>query len=109
MKRLGPKRASKIRKLWGLEKADNVCDYVVRREVKEGSKNTKACKIQRLVTKARIQRKRRVNNDIAKKVRKNRENKAAYVKTLAAHHLAQKEKRSSELAKKKKGKKVVAA
>merc|ERR1712187_292970 len=44
-KRLGPKRASKIRKLFNLEAEDDVKKYVVRREVKEGSKKTKAPKI----------------------------------------------------------------
>merc|ERR1740139_357063 len=56
-RRLGPKRATKIRKMFGLEKADDVKKFVVRRSVKEG-KNTKAPKIQRLVTNARLQRKR---------------------------------------------------
>lgn len=52
-RRLGPKRASKIRKLYNLTKEDNVCQYVVRRPLpkKEGKKlRHKAPKIQRLVT-----------------------------------------------------------
>ncbi len=52
-RRLGPKRASKIRKLYNLTKEDNVCQYVVRRPLpkKEGKKQRyKAPKIQRLVT-----------------------------------------------------------
>merc|ERR1712151_1145962 len=49
-RRLGPKRASNIRKLFGLEKKDDVRKFVVRRTVKEGKKKTKAPKIQRLVT-----------------------------------------------------------
>ncbi|KUI61419.1 40S ribosomal protein S6-B [Cytospora mali] len=61
-KRLGPKRATKIRKFFGLTKEDDVRKYVIRREVqpkKEGAKPyTKAPKIQRLVTPQRLQHKR---------------------------------------------------
>jgi len=52
-RRLGPKRASRIRKLFNLTKEDDVRHYVIRRELpaKEGKKKqTKAPKIQRLVT-----------------------------------------------------------
>merc|ERR1712191_28531 len=60
-KRLGPKRASKIRKLFNLSKEDDVRQYVVRRPLtKEGKKpRTKAPKIQRLVTPRVLQHKRR--------------------------------------------------
>merc|ERR1719158_1626157 len=39
-RRLGPKRASKIRKLFNLSKDDNVCQYVIKRPLpaKEGKK-----------------------------------------------------------------------
>jgi len=61
-KRLGPKRATKIRKFFGLTKDDDVRKFVVRREVVpkgEGKKPyTKAPKIQRLVTPQTLQRKR---------------------------------------------------
>merc|ERR1711925_55969 len=60
-RRLGPKRASKIRKLFNLTKEDDVRQYVVRRPLpeKEGKKpQTKAPKIQRLVTPLVVQRKR---------------------------------------------------
>jgi small subunit ribosomal protein S6e len=61
-KRLGPKRATKIRRFFGLSKQDDVRKFVIRREVtpkKEGAKPyTKAPKIQRLVTPQRIQHKR---------------------------------------------------
>jgi len=62
-KRLGPKRATKIRKFFGLSKEDDVRKFVIRREVLpkgEGKKPyTKAPKIQRLVTPQRLQHKRR--------------------------------------------------
>jgi len=61
-KRLGPKRATKIRKFFGLSKEDDVRKFVIRREVQpkgEGKKPyTKAPKIQRLVTPQRLQHKR---------------------------------------------------
>ena len=60
-KRLGPKRASKIRKMFNLSKEDDVRKYVIRRELpaKEGKKpRSKAPKIQRLVTPIVLQRKR---------------------------------------------------
>merc|ERR1711912_204697 len=52
-RRLGPKRASKIRKLFNLQKDDDVCQYVIKRPLplKEGKKQKyKAPKVQRLVT-----------------------------------------------------------
>ena len=50
-RRLGPKRASHIRKLFGLTKEDDVRDFVVRRTYeKNGKQHNKAPKIQRLVT-----------------------------------------------------------
>jgi len=61
-KRLGPKRATKIRRFFNLGKEDDVRKFVIRREVQpkgEGKKPyTKAPKIQRLVTPQTLQRKR---------------------------------------------------
>jgi len=61
-KRLGPKRATKIRRFFGLDKKDDTRKFVIRREVQpkgEGKKSyTKAPKIQRLVTPQRLQHKR---------------------------------------------------
>ncbi len=57
-RRLGPKRASKIRKLFNLSKEDDVRQYVIKRPlpVKEGKKpRFKAPKIQRLVTPRMLQ------------------------------------------------------
>jgi len=63
-KRLGPKRATKIRKFFNLTKEDDVRKYVIRREVTPKNPNakpyTKAPKIQRLVTPERLQRRRRI-------------------------------------------------
>lgn len=60
-RRLGPKRASNIRKLYNLSKEDDVRHYVVKRPlpVKEGQKpRFKSPKIQRLITPVVLQRKR---------------------------------------------------
>jgi Ribosomal protein S6e len=57
-RRLGPKRANHIRKLYNLTKEDDVRSYVVRRPLpeKNGKKATsKAPKIQRLITPVRLQ------------------------------------------------------
>ncbi|CAK7210419.1 40S ribosomal protein S6 [Sporothrix curviconia] len=86
-KRLGPKRATKIRKFFGLSKEDDVRKYVIRREVQpkgEGKKSyTKAPKIQRLITPQRLQHKRHL---IALKRRQNekvKEEAAEYAQILA--------------------------
>merc|ERR1719500_1475167 len=60
-RRLGPKRASKIRKLFNLSKEDDVCQYVIKRPLplKDGKKQKFAApKVQRLVTPVMLQRKR---------------------------------------------------
>jgi len=59
-RRLGPKRASKIKALFNLGKDDDVRQFVIRRQIVKGEKKPyfKAPKIQRLVTPARLQRKR---------------------------------------------------
>jgi small subunit ribosomal protein S6e len=59
-RRLGPKRASKIRKLFNLSKDDDVRKFVIRRTIQKGDKKpkTKAPRIQRLITPQRLQRKR---------------------------------------------------
>jgi len=59
-KRLGLKRASKIRKFFNLRKVDDVQPYVIGRkfETKSGKTVTKRPKVQRLVTSVTLQRKR---------------------------------------------------
>lgn len=85
-RRLGPKRASKIRKLFNLKKEDDVRQYVVRRPLplKEGKKQqTKAPKIQRLVTPLVLQRKRHRLALKRRRATKKREEAAEYQKLLA--------------------------
>jgi small subunit ribosomal protein S6e len=110
-RRLGPKRATKIRKLYDLTKDDDLKKFVVRRNIETGEgeektvKKTKAPKIQRLVTPVTLQRKRHIKNSMVKKIKENRESKAAYAKVLHNYKIVQKEKRAAELARKKAGKK----
>mmetsp|Transcript_2971 Transcript_2971/g.8652 ORF Transcript_2971/g.8652 Transcript_2971/m.8652 type:complete len:248 (-) Transcript_2971:498-1241(-) len=101
-RRLGPKRASKIRKLFNLQKDDDVRKFVIRREVpakEEGGKprDSKAPKIQRLVTPVTLQRKRH-----RMAIKKNRQLKAKaeaaeYAKLLAQRAKEAKEKKMEKL------------
>jgi len=94
-RRLGPKRASKLRKLFALTKDDDVRKYVIRRDIPAKSDDkkpsSKAPKIQRLVTPISLQRKRHRMS-----LKKNRQLKA---KTEAAEYqklLAQRQKEARE-------------
>ncbi|OTF83535.1 hypothetical protein BLA29_000147 [Euroglyphus maynei] len=85
-RRLGPKRASKIRKLFNLSKADDVRQYVVRRPLtqKEGKpQRTKAPKIQRLITPQLLQRKRRRMALKRRRSEKRKEQANEYARLLA--------------------------
>merc|ERR1739838_558004 len=98
--RLGPKRASKIRKLFALSKDDDVRKYVIRRELaaKEGKKpGSKAPKIQRLVTPVVLQRKR--HRLSVKKARQTKAKKDAadYQKLLALRQKESREKRAEKI------------
>ncbi|KAK8383942.1 hypothetical protein O3P69_016001 [Scylla paramamosain] len=99
-RRLGPKRASKIRKLFNLSKQDDVRQYVIRRPLasKEGKKpKTKAPKIQRLITPVVLQRKRHKKALKRQRAVKNKEEKADYAKLLAVRQKEAKEKRQEEI------------
>ncbi|EKM75311.1 hypothetical protein AGABI1DRAFT_80049 [Agaricus bisporus var. burnettii JB137-S8] len=93
-KRLGPKRATKIRKFFNLSKEDDVTKYVVRREVKSQKKEnakpyTKAPKIQRLVTPLRLQRRRHLRSLKRRKLEHQKEQKAEF-DVIVAKRLAEK-------------------
>ncbi|GLB42500.1 putative eukaryotic ribosomal protein eS6 family protein [Lyophyllum shimeji] len=87
-KRLGPKRATKIRKFFNLSKEDDVRQYVVRREVKSQKKEdakpyTKAPKIQRLVTPLRLQRRRHLRSLKRRRIERQKEQKSEFEALLA--------------------------
>merc|ERR1711948_140324 len=93
-RRLGPKRASNIRKLFNLEKKDDVKQFVVRRLVKEGKKKNKAPKIQRLVTSSMLQRKRTFRSDTRKRMVLAKKLKQDYALRLSEYRQEQKELRA---------------
>jgi len=84
-RRLAPKRANKLRKLFSLAKGDDVRKYVIKRKiVREGKKDSfKAPKIQRLVTPQRLQRKRALVAGKKNRYAKGQELKADYNEMLA--------------------------
>jgi len=104
-RRLGPKRASKLRKLFALTKDDDVRKYVIRREVPakgEGKKpSSKAPKIQRLVTPIALQRKRaRMAHKKARQL-KTKTDAADYQKLCAQRQKESREKRQEKLSQRK--------
>lgn len=95
-RRLGPKRASKIRKLFNLSKEDDVRAHVIKRKLpaKEGKKpQTKCVKIQRLITPRVLQHKRYKLAQKKKRFAKQKEQAAEYAKLLAQRRKESKAKR----------------
>jgi small subunit ribosomal protein S6e len=90
-RRLGPKRASKIRALFALEKTDNVVEYAksFKRQIdpkedkNKGKHRFKYPKVQRLVTPSRLQNKRALVAGKRHRAEKQRDLKAAYATLLA--------------------------
>ncbi|KAI7862887.1 ribosomal protein S6e-domain-containing protein [Spinellus fusiger] len=84
-KRLGPKRASKIRKFFNLSKEDDVRKYVIRREVQpknaEKKAYTKAPKIQRLKAAASTEAEAEYKQLLAKRVKETKDRKIARRRT----------------------------
>lgn len=69
----GPKRANNIRKLFALNKTDDVRKYVKtysRTVEKDGKSHLKSPKIQRLITPLRLQRKRHIQSLKKRKISK---------------------------------------
>mmetsp|Transcript_1175 Transcript_1175/g.1668 ORF Transcript_1175/g.1668 Transcript_1175/m.1668 type:complete len:243 (+) Transcript_1175:126-854(+) len=102
-RRLGPKRANNIRKLFNLSKEDDVRQYVIARTFtnKKGVEIRKAPKIQRLVTPLTLQRKRARKALKMNSVLRNKEEAAAYKKLVAQRLAAQKDARRSLISKRR--------
>ncbi len=101
-RRLGPKRASKIRKLFNLSKEDDVRKYVIARTFeKKGKTVTKRPKIQRLVTPVVLRRKRQRFNEKIASLQKTKEAAAEYAALLKKRVAEQKAARRSELSKRR--------
>ena len=85
-RRLGPKRANKIREALLLRKKDDVTKYVVRRELKKGDKTFyKAPKVQRLITEKRYRRKLLWKKEKTNKWKASKEANVAYEKLLSKY------------------------
>merc|ERR1719203_2257506 len=102
-RRLGPKRANKIRTLFNLTKEDDVRKYVISRTFtsKKGKEVRRAPKIQRLVTPLVLQRKRARKASKLASVLRNKEDAAAYKKLVAQRVAEQKEARRSLISKRR--------
>merc|ERR1711934_136998 len=100
--RLGPKRATKIRKLFGLTD-EKVTDYVIRRKIttKNGKEYMKAPKIQRLVTPRALQRRRHRIALKRGRAEKNKKEQAAYYALVAQRAKEAKERRHELLMKRR--------
>lgn len=86
----GPKRASKVRKLFALTKDDDVRKYVntYRRKFTVGEKtHSKAPKIQRLVTPQTLQRKRARKAEKTARITRSKAEAAEYHKLLVSFFL----------------------
>lgn len=102
-RRLGPKRANNIRKLFNLSKDDDVRKFVIARTFtnKKGRTVRKAPRIQRLVTPLTLQRKRARKMAKLNSVLRNKEEAAAYKKVVAQRLAEQKEARRSLISKRR--------
>jgi len=102
-KRLGPKRASKIRQLFDLDKKDDVKKFVVRRTYvnKAGKTKNKAPKIQRLVTPVTLQRRRQLKSEERKRHERVKEDAQNYEKLRKQRVQERKDRRASEIAKRR--------
>jgi len=103
-RRLGPKRATRIRRLFNLDKNDDVRKYVIRRKI-ENTKSKKpvfkAPKIQRLVTPRRLQHKRQQKAVIKARYEKTRTESAAFQELVAARFKEAREARFAKVQKRR--------
>jgi len=86
-RRLGPKRATRIRKLFNLTKQDDPRRFVLlysRKIEKNGKTHYKTPKIQRLVTDVRLRRKRIYKKEKKERWERTKKAQAEYVKLLQA-------------------------
>jgi len=106
-KRLGPKRASKLRKLLNIPRTKEahilVRKVAVRRTwtAPNGKSRQKAPKIQRLVTDQRLRRKRIYKKEKVEKWQRTKKAQEEYNKFLAEFRKKKEAKKSAEIAKKK--------
>jgi len=99
-RRLGPKRATRIRQLFNLDKNDDVRKYVIRRKLEKERKNKKplfkAPKIQRLVTPQRLQHKRQYKAEKKARYETTRKETALFQELVAQRFKEAREARFAE-------------
>ena len=107
-RRLGPKRANKIRALFNLGKDEDVRKHVISRkfENKKGKSVVKRCKIQRLVTPVVLARKRRRMTAARKSLENSKAEAAAYSALVQKRLSEQKDARRSEISKRRSSRKA---
>lgn len=96
-RRLGPKRANNIRKLFNLSRDDDVRKYVVRRKVsKEGKKDRfKAPKVQRLITTAIKARRAKKVKVAMEKVRRSAEERREFLRLIGTRRRAARQRKTA--------------
>jgi small subunit ribosomal protein S6e len=106
-RRLGPKRANNIRKLFNLTKDDDVRKYAISRTFtnKKGVTIRKSPKIQRLITPLTLQRKRARKADKLNSVLRNKEDAAAYKKVVVQRLAEKRELKRSLISKRRSSRK----
>ncbi|CAM9579086.1 unnamed protein product, partial [Choristocarpus tenellus] len=108
-RRLGPKRANNIRKLFNLGKEDDVTKYAIARKFeKKGKTVTKRPNIQRLVTPIRLQRKRAIAASKRASMAKSKRDASEYASLYAQRLKEQKEARRSMISKRRSSRKATA-
>jgi len=101
-RRHAPKRANHIRKLFNLDKKDDVRLYIIKRRIVSGQKAfNKYPKIQRLVTPERLQRKRRLFHIARARVTASKKAAEEYNALIAARYKEARDKRQAAIAKRR--------
>lgn len=102
-RRHAPKRASNIRRLFALDKKDDVRQYNIRRRIaKEGQKAYfKFPKIQRLITPERLQRKRSSFNEAKARIAASKKAAEEYNALIAARYKEARDKRIAAIQKRR--------
>jgi small subunit ribosomal protein S6e len=102
-RRHAPKRANHIRKLFNLDKKDDVRLYNIKRRIgKEGQKTyNKYPKIQRLVTPQRLQRKRHQFHEAKARIAASKKAAEEYNALIAARYKEARDKRQAAIAKRR--------
>jgi len=106
-RRLGPKRASKIRKLFGL-KDEDVRKYVVRRKVDKAGKKTrvKAPRVQRLITAVVRARRLKKIKERQASLRKSQAQRKRYVQVLTRNRMASRMRKMALLRRQREGRNI---